>query len=251
MSVLNPGGKDIVNRPETSFPLEREVPFKLYLHPDTKTLSETQPSAQTEISYDAVTGDVVFSWLIQETFEFTGYINLRLWASTKGSNDMDIFAKLRKVNTTTKKTLESLLVDVGRLASNPEKERQELLSKHAADPKFGTAFFNTGPMGCLRASHRALDPIRSTPLHPVYTHAEEQLLQYGEVVPLDIEIWPYGMICNPGEELQLIISGYHPEPHCRPTDPLPELRNKGVHTILAGGDYDSYLLLPLIPSKKV
>jgi predicted acyl esterase len=250
MSVLNLGGKDIVNRPETSFPLEREVPFKLYLHPDTRTLSETQPSAQTEVSYDAVTGDVVFSWPIQETVEFTGYISLRLWASTKGSNDMDIFARLRKINATTRKTLESVLVDVGRLAPHPEKERQELLSKHATNPGFGAAFFNSGPIGCLRASHRALDLEKSTSLRPVYTHKEEQLLQDGEVVPLDIAIWPYGMICNSGEELQLIISGYHPEPHCRPNDPLPELRNKGVHTILAGGEYDSYLLLPLIPSKK-
>jgi hypothetical protein len=33
-------------------------------------------------------------------------------------------------------------------------------------------------------------------------------------------------------------------------NPLPDSRNKGVHTILAGGEYDSYLLLPLIPSKK-
>jgi hypothetical protein len=65
---------------------------------------------------------------------------------------------------------------------------------------------------------------------------------------LDIAIWP--MICNPGEELQLITSGYHPEPQCRPTDPLPEPRNKSVHIILVGGEYDSYLLLPLIPSRK-
>jgi hypothetical protein len=163
---------------------------------------------------------------------------------------MDIFARLRKVNARTKKILESVLVDVGRLAPNPEKERKELLSKHAANPGFGSAFFNAGPIGCLSASHRALDPVKSTPLRPAYTHKEEQLLKEEEFVPLDIAIWPYGMICDPGEVLQLIISGYHPEPHCRPNDPLPELRNKGVHTILAGGEYDSYLLLPLIPSTK-
>lgn len=114
----------MINRPEISFPLEREVPFKLYLHPDSRTLSETQPSAHSDISYDAVTGDVVFSWSIQETVEFTGYINLHLWASTTGSNDMDIFIKLRKVNATTKETLELVFVDVGRLPPNPEKERQ-------------------------------------------------------------------------------------------------------------------------------
>jgi hypothetical protein len=50
------------------------------------------------------------------------------------------------------------------------------LSKHAADQGFGGAFFNYGPIGCLHASHRALDPEKSTPLRPVYTHKEERFV---------------------------------------------------------------------------
>src|SRR5215472_13717388 len=41
--------------------------------------------------------------------------------------------------------------------------------------------------GWLRASHRKLDPERSTPYRPYHTHDEIQKLTPGDTVPVDVE----------------------------------------------------------------
>lgn len=248
MCVLNAGHKDIINRPEASFPLKREKPTRFYLHPDKNELSRTSLAAETTFEYDAEKGDVAFRLPVTSgSVEFTGYIKLRLWAEADGSDDMDVYATLQKFNTETGKPLQPVVVDVGRLQPNPDDVRQQLLDKPDGDETFGAEFFNAGPIGCLRASHRELDEARCTEFNPVYTHREEHMLQPHQIVQLEIAIPPYGMIVNAGEEVRLTISGYHPDPHCRPTDPKPQLRNSGRHIIHTGGKYDSHLLLMQIP----
>ncbi|PYI10263.1 alpha/beta-hydrolase [Aspergillus sclerotiicarbonarius CBS 121057] len=249
MSVHNPGGTDIINRPERSFPLTRQSPLKLFLDSTTLTMQETPTTTRSTISYEAQTGQVQFRMPIHSPMEFTGYIKLHLWTEAQGSDDMDIFATLAKYNPTTNQLLESQLVDVGRLQHNPIQEQQELLRRHSADPKDCETYFDYGPMGCLRASHRELDEHQSSLFHPIHTHQRELLLQPGETVPLDIAFWPYGMICSPGEELRLTVSGVHLKEHLRPKDVRPQLRNRGAHVIHTGGERDSYLLLPLIPAE--
>jgi hypothetical protein len=44
--------------------------------------------------------------------------------------------------------------------------------------------------GWLRASHRELDPSRSRPLRPWHTHTQVQKLRSGDIVSVEIEIWP-------------------------------------------------------------
>ncbi|KAL2839806.1 hydrolase CocE/NonD family protein [Aspergillus pseudoustus] len=250
LSVLNPGGRDIINRPKRSFPLQRQLAFKLFLDPGKSTLSDTPIAHPGIFSYDAKAGDVKFTWEVPRRMEFTGYMKLRLWAEAVDSSDMDVFVCVTKQHSATGATLESVLVDVGRQSANPIRERETLHRKHTADSTFGTAFFAAGPSGCLRASHRALDESQSTPFHAVHLHREEHLLRRGQIVPLDISIWPYGIIFEEGDVLCVTISGYHPNEHCRPTDPRPELRNQGTHKFYSGGDeYDSFLLLPFIPEE--
>ncbi len=52
--------------------------------------------------------------------------------------------------------------------------------------------------GWLRASHRKLDKKLSTPYRPYHTHDEKQPLKKGEVVELDIEIWPTSIVVPAG-----------------------------------------------------
>ncbi|KAM0424273.1 hypothetical protein ACHAPT_010418 [Fusarium lateritium] len=248
MCVLNAGGKDVINRPEMSFPLERQKPVKLFLNPDQSSLSPTPLSSETTFSYDAVKGDMTFRLPVaSEAMEFTGYIKLRLWAEAEGSDDMDVYATLQKFNTETGRPLQPVVVDVGRLQPNADDVRQQLIDKPDGDETFGAEFFHAGPIGSLRASHRELDETRSSEFHPVHTHREEEMLQPGQVVQLDMAIPPYGFIVNKGEEVRLTISGYHPDPHCRPTDPKPQLRNAGKHILHTGGKFDSHLVLMHIP----
>jgi len=44
--------------------------------------------------------------------------------------------------------------------------------------------------GWLRASHRKLDPARSKPWQPYYTHDDKQPVKPGWVYDVDVEIWP-------------------------------------------------------------
>jgi predicted acyl esterase len=71
-------------------------------------------------------------------------------------------------------------------------------------------------------------------------------LEPGEIVPLDIEIWPTSMVFRKGHRLRLDI---------QPRDGLGAGAfthyhadyNQGQNTIHAGGAFDSYLLVPIIP----
>lgn len=59
-----------------------------------------------------------------------------------------------------------------------------------------------------RASRRKTDPLRSTDAIPFLSLDSEALLSEGEVVPLDIDIWPMGLRLHAGEILQVTIEPY-------------------------------------------
>ncbi|CAK7235548.1 hypothetical protein SBRCBS47491_009330 [Sporothrix bragantina] len=247
LSVLDAGGRDIVNRPEPAFPLARTQPLKLYLNAADNTASTVAPTESTSVSHDAVSGTTVFRITFPTKTELTGYSKLRLWAEAQGSDDMDIFVIMEKFDTASGKLLESCVTDVGYLQDDPAAERKKLIDGHAADPAFGASYFNSGPTGRLRASHRELDSTKATDLNPVYTHREEQMLKPGQILPLDIGFWPYSWTIHSHQELRLRISGFNPKPHLRPNDKPAVLRNKGHHVFYTGGERASFLLLPLIP----
>src|SRR5207247_5263522 len=61
--------------------------------------------------------------------------------------------------------------------------------------------------GWLRASHRKLDMKLSTPYRPYHSHDRTQPLKKGEVVELDIEIWPTSIVVPAGHRVALTIRG--------------------------------------------
>jgi putative CocE/NonD family hydrolase len=100
--------------------------------------------------------------------------------------------------------------------------------------------------GWLRASHRELDPALSLPYRPYHKHTRRQFLKAGEIVRVDVEIWPTSMVFKKGHRIRLDV---------QPRDGVGSQSylhyhadyNTGMNTIYAGGDYESYLLLPVIP----
>jgi uncharacterized protein len=60
--------------------------------------------------------------------------------------------------------------------------------------------------GALRASHRALDPAKSTPARPYHTHTDPQPIEPGRFYEYDIEIWPTAYELKAGHRLQLRIT---------------------------------------------
>jgi predicted acyl esterase len=79
-------------------------------------------------------------------------------------------------------------------------------------------------------------------------HRSEKKLKPGEIVPIDVEFYPHSRMWHKGQQLRLRIAGRYIregwfEPFSWDTD------NKGEHIIHTGGEYDSYLQIPVIPPK--
>lgn len=107
----------------------------------------------------------------------------------------------------------------------------------------------TGPQGALRASHACTyDKARSTDYKPFYKHDKSVPVKPGTVVRLEIPIWPWGATFAAGEHLVLRISGHNMRlPETRMIEEKKvEQRNIGRHTLYSGGEYESYLSIPII-----
>ncbi|MGN0517044.1 CocE/NonD family hydrolase C-terminal non-catalytic domain-containing protein, partial [Eubacterium sp.] len=62
--------------------------------------------------------------------------------------------------------------------------------------------------GYIRVSMRELDYENSTEENPRQCMLREQMLKKGEIVPVDILIWPMGLLFKKGDELRLTVSAY-------------------------------------------
>lgn len=243
LTLFDPGHTDVVNRPENEYPPARLQETKYYLDAATGTLTPALPKIEALVSYDtdkaprktfgapgesvstsAETGEearTVFTLTFEKDTEISGYSKLRLWVEAKDANDMDVFTRIVKTDA----------------RGNP-------LFQNSITFKY------SGPDGMLRVSHRELDLEKSTDLMPVHTHRSEQLLSPGEIVPLDIQLWPTGMIFHAGEQLQLVVAGYDYSVSAPMDRPGRVTLNKGIQVIHTGGKYDSHLMLPVIPEVK-
>lgn len=195
-------------------------------HLDAASLALGMDAAQhvAQAGFEAATGELTFTLpAFAEETEFTGPASLRLWASST-TTDLDIFAVLRLF----------------------DPDGRECVFVGAHEPVV-VAY------GWLRASHRKLDPERSRPGRPWHPHDELMPIQPGQVVPLDVEIWPTSIVCPPGYRLALTVKGSdfivsppgrmrHDNPHDRPADVFG-----GRTTLHTGGEFDAHLLMPLIP----
>ncbi|MCC6473597.1 MAG: X-Pro dipeptidyl-peptidase domain-containing protein, partial [Burkholderiales bacterium] len=179
---------------------------------------------ETHAVYHATEGEAAFDFRFDEDTELSGHMSLRLWVQARGSDDLDLFVVARKIG--------------------PDGRRVDFRT-------YGIGWPAEPARGFLRASHRELDPERSTPGQPWHTHRREQLLTPGEIVPVDIEFWPMGCLWRAAETIRVLVAG-HPILHVG--DPvtgesLVSSRNKGEHVVWTGGRYDSYLLIPRTPAR--
>jgi len=211
-------------REEQEWPLARTEYQRLFLDAGTGTLAATAPEQPAELRYDAQSGQVAFDYRFGVPVELTGHASLRLWVEAEGSDDMDLFVALQKLD-----------------------QQGEVVGFT------WYAFYENGPiaLGWQRVSHRALDEERSTPEQPVHLHSREERLSPGECVKVEIEIWPFSARFEAGESLRLVIAGRdlyeRPEGLMLPFPLHGQTRNHGTHIIRSGGTYDSSLLLPAVP----
>lgn len=213
-------------RAEAEWPLARTGNKALHLDARSGRLCADAGEAG-ELRYDARDGQACFDWTFEQAAELTGHASLRLWVEAEGSDDMDLFVALQKLDSDGR--------EVGFTFYS---------------------FYENGPiaLGWLRASHRALDAAASAPERPVHLHTREDRLSPGECVPVDIEIWPFSVGFAPGESLRLVVAGkdiYDKEEGVPLPFPLHEqTRNAGRHVLHSGGQRDSFLLLPFVPTEQ-
>jgi predicted acyl esterase len=215
---------------DTQWPLTGTKWTPFYLDASGKSLVSA-PGKLSSASYAATGEGVTFSTPpLAHPLEFAGPIKAKLWVSSS-SNDMDLFATLR--------------------AFDPQGKEVTFFS--AVEPRAPVS------QGWLRVSQRKLDPKRSTEYQPWHTHDEAEKLKPGEIVEVDLEIWPASAALPAGYRLALTLQGkdferpgepgpqkgsgwfLHDDPRDRPPDAFA-----GTHTVHSGADRRSYLLLPVL-----
>lgn len=227
-----------VERAEHEWPIARTTYQRHYLDAADLSLSE-QPAEPASRCYEAFGQGLTFTMpAFREQTEITGPLSARLFVSSD-TTDADVFLTVR--------------------AFAPGGE--ELLFVGAIDPKAPVA------QGWLRASHRETSDDLSTSQRPYHPHTSTRPLTTGEVVQLDVEIWPTSVVLPSGWKLALTVAGQdfdHGQTGARLDHFANELRGCGpfIHperpadvyggnvTLHTGKDYPSSLLVPVVPSAR-
>lgn len=105
--------------------------------------------------------------------------------------------------------------------------------------------FNPATQGALKASHRKLDPERTTAWRPYHTHlaADAQKLTPGEVVDLKVELLPMTLRVKKGWKLAMSVA---PLDNASLIDPQDTYTAGATDTLHTGGQYASFLQIPVI-----
>jgi predicted acyl esterase len=156
---------------------------------------------------------------LQSDLEIAGPIKLVLYASSTAT-DTDFFVKLSD-----------------QFDQAPADRRKDL------NPGFDVV-----TRGWLRASHRALDPARSTDMVPYHTHQDPQPLTPSEITKFEISLEPTAYRFKAGHRVRLeIVNGDSPVTealwsHMYRPDKI------GTDTIHHTAQYPSHVILPVTPA---
>lgn len=231
-----------VERAENEWPIARTRWTRLRLDPAGGALQAKATGAAAVLPFEAMGDGVTFlSAPLPTETEIAGPSALKLHVSSSTA-DADLFAVLR--------------------VFAPDLE--EMVFQGAIDPHTPIA------QGWLRASHRKLDRKLSTPYRPYHSHDQRQPLKPGQVVELDIEIWPTSIVVPAGYRIALSVRGRDYEYSGASGGKLSNFKNElkgcgpflhddlrdrpvevfgGITTLHFGKTRASYLLLPVVPPK--
>lgn len=171
------------------------------------------------------TGVSFVSEPLSEDMALAGYMKAGLWVSST-SSDMDVFVSLRVFDEQDREIRYETLV-------------------HPIDP------LHVHPVGhgLLKVSHRKLDEARTTDYWPVQTHleADHAPLADGEIVQIEVGLYPSTALIRKGCRLRIDIQPYTPAGlPVRAYDPSYHVG--ATNTVYTGPDRPSYVQLPLVPA---
>ncbi|KAG0646971.1 Cocaine esterase [Hyphodiscus hymeniophilus] len=251
-SILGYNCASVVNRAETTYPPPNMEHIQFFLDCENSTLRPHEPSqsassvAYLSDSWDADGAHFVHKFELYT--ELVGFSKAKLYMSCTDTDDMDVYVIVRKLD----KDDRALLHINIPMESLPEGTTEDDI------PQLNI-FKYSGPNGRLRASHRGIeqDPELSmeeasilAPADVWHPHKSEDKITPGQIVCLDIPLWPSGIIFQAGESIRLEIKGHEVTlPEFPALDRVPENLNRGHHVIYSGPDNPSSIVLPLAAAK--
>lgn len=258
LSLLGYNMPNVVNRPISSYPPPEFKYQTLHLDASQMRMSTNPPQTDASVSYNSEERNeasmeklvgVGFTYTFDGYTELCGWSKVRLFASADTADDMDIYVILRKLDKDGKALISYNI---------PWKDLPEGTTD--ADIPVENVYRYIGPNGRLRASHRAvaeepgLTAEQRDLLSQAYVwhpHDRAEKVGKGEIVQLDIHLWPGGMIFEQGESMRLEIKGVHPAmPEFEPLLPHMPVHNTGKHTIHTGPSYPCTYFVALASGKR-
>ena len=235
MAVLKFGTADpIENMVVDDFPLPQTTYRHFYLQPD-GLLANDAPKEASFVSYDSESdSSLAFRHTFPHKTRIIGIPKAVLYMSCDDYDDMDVYVLIEKLDKDGKPMLNLNIPWKG----IPVKSFDEFKPHESTE-----VVLYKGPVGILRASHRAFDSERSMhPNWPFHPHEVEEKVERGTVVKLEIGIWAMGIEYEEGESLQVRISGRSLAVNNFGTPDHTD--NKGAHKVHLGGSHASYIVLP-------
>jgi predicted acyl esterase len=227
-------GGDTINHAAGAFPPETVTNTKYYLNGASRALTPEAPAMELPAPYDTQSDPALVSFIVRFEREtvLVGYPKVHLWVEAAGSDDMDLFVLIQKLDAHGSHLSQFTV-------ANQTARMQDLTEEGCSILRY------KGSDGRLRVSARHLDPALSTVEVPAHSFDREEKLTPGEVVDVQIELLPIGMRFYPGEQLRLVISARHLLGPMMPMVSKCTPANKGQHIVHTGGARASYLQLPL------
>ena len=216
-------GSGTFERHESSWPLPGTDWQRWHLDSSSGSLRRYPASRDTSVSYQAPGGEVRFvSPAFDSEVEITGPVSARLFMSSDNT-DMNVHVTLAEL----------------------DEHGDEVLYDGSRYEPTSIAY------GWLRASHRALDTDRSLPYRPFLRHDHPEPLTPGDIVQLDLEIWPTSVVLPRDHRLAVVVGAQDPSTSSFRHHNAPDLGGHdpfaGRQTLHSGPEHASYVLLPVIP----
>ena len=179
----------------------------LHLTPD-QTMVEALPAGQNQtgvlnyqadapcMNRDNDTGELYFNYTFTEKTFVAGPSKVTINLSAQKQNDLDVYAMLRKADAN------------GNILQSINQPLSDLGVKNVSQVPSVSILKYLGPGGMLRASRRAVSNEISKPWRPTLAMGDNQYIQQGDIIQLEISLWPTGMIFEAGEKLILKLAGH-------------------------------------------
>ena len=181
--------------PRTSSPRTASSTTKYYLDGRSRTLRTEVPTEEVTAAYDADSNPGLVSFIARfdEETVMVGYPKAQLWVEAEGADDMDLFVLVQKLDAHGTPLQEFTVPNQARWSTTSPSTARRILRYKGSD-------------GRLRVSMRHLDETLSTDEVPAHSFDRVEKLTPGEVVEVEIDLLPIGLVFHPGEQLRFVVS---------------------------------------------